>query len=135
MQFRYIIQQQQQPQLQMPIEINWESIGLTISIMGGAIGIIATVLKFWSGLTNLYQHLERQDVLFKKQFEVNDNKISRIDKDLAEFMQEYRSDRALLHDEITEVRRLIWNGNGIDKLVKQGLITQEQADKIKQHKF
>ncbi len=132
MQFRYIIQQQP---TQFPTQVNWENVGLGISIIGGAIGIIVTVLKVWSEITNLYQHLKQQDILFKKQFEIHDEKISRVDDDLKEFMQEYRDDRAVLHDELAEVRRLIWNGNGIDKLVKQGLITQEQADKIKQHKF
>jgi len=132
MQSKYIIQQQPP---EIPIQINWESIGLTISIIGGTIGIIVTVLKVWAEITNLYQHLKQQDILFKKQFEIHDEKISRVDDDLKEFMQEYRDDRSVLHDELAEVRKLIWNGNGIDKLVKQGLITQEQADKIKQHKF
>jgi len=130
MQYRYIIQQsaQQQP-------IQWETLGLTISIISGAIGIFVTVLKVWSEINSLYQHLKNQDTLFKKQFEIHDDKISRIDEDLHQFMQEYRDDKAILYDQLSEIRKLMWNGNGIDKLVKQGVITKEQANKIKSHQF
>lgn len=130
MQYKYIISQPSNAEL-----VNWESIGLTISILGGTIGIIITVLRVWSEINSLYQHLKNQDILFKKQFEIHDDKISRIDEDLKQFMQEYRDDKAILYDQLAEIRKLMWNGNGIDKLVKQGVITKEQADKIKNHEF
>ena len=126
MKYTYVISQESEP-----VTISLDNLATTLSIIIGVVSFIITAFKVWSEINNVYQHLKRQDVLFQKQVEVADEQTKQLNDELNEFRQEYRDDKALIYDQLLEIRKLVWTNKTIDRLVKEGFITQEQASDIK----
>lgn len=97
-----------------------------VGITGGLVGFVKVAYT----LNNVYNHLVSTDKVVAHKLDSLDNRLSRLDDDVAAYQQENRDGRRDLADRMLQIEKIMYRGDW-EQYVRKGIISKDQLSQIR----